>query len=252
MVPVLMIRYHGTPMTPLADMLRALKGKHAMVSFENPEQIEEVCEICQAVVLDCGAYSAWRKGERHDYAGYLEWCRFWLKHPCVQWCIIPDVIDGTEEENDALIDEWPLPAAVSVPVFHMHESLNRLRRLMQRFPRIAIGSSGEYAEIGTSKWWNRMAEIMEVLCDADGMPLVMIHGLRMLDTGIFSRLPLSSADSCNVARNIGLDTRWRGTYTPRRKVTRMIVLIHNIEDHVAAHRWNGDGAGFQQNMELLG
>lgn len=247
-----MIRYHGTPLTPIDAMLRAFKGKHAMVSYERPDQIAEACEVCQAVVLDCGAFTAWKRGEKMDFEGYLEWCSHWLKHPCVQWCIIPDVIDGSEGENDSLIDAWPLPAAVSVPVFHMHESLDRLRRLMKRFPRIALGSSGEFAEIGTAKWWSRMAEIMEVLCDEDGMPLVMIHGLRMLDTGIFSRLPLSSADSTNVARNIGIDTRWKGTYLPRSKLTKALVLIHNIEDHVAAHRWNRCGAGFQQNMELLG
>lgn len=97
-----------------------------------------------------------------------------------------------------------------------------------------------------------MAEIMEVCCDSDGLPLVKLHGLRMLDTGIFSRVPLASADSTNVARNIGIDSRWKGTYLPRSKLSKALILMNNVEDHVAAHRWNGDGAGFQQNMELLG
>jgi len=43
--------------------------------------------------------------------------------------------------------------------------------------------------------------MMEVCCDADGMPKTKLHGLRMLDPVIFSHMPLSSADSCNVARN---------------------------------------------------
>ena len=38
-----MIHYHGLPMTPLADMLRAMRGKHATVSFEDHRQIEEAC-----------------------------------------------------------------------------------------------------------------------------------------------------------------------------------------------------------------
>jgi hypothetical protein len=81
---------------------------------------------------------------------------------------------------------------------------------------------------------------------------VKLHGLRMLDTGIFSRVPLASADSTNVARNIGIDSRWKGTYLPKSKLSKALVLMENIEGHTAAHRWNGNGAGFQQNMELLG
>lgn len=239
-------------MTPVDTMLRVLKGKHAMVSFQNPIQIEEAVEVCQSVVLDNGAFSAWKAGEQHDFAGYVEWATYWLRHPGVEWAVIPDVIDGDEAQNDAYLDRWTLPAAVSVPVFHMHESLDRLERLIRRYPRVALGSSGQFAEINTPRWWTRMAEMMEVACDSDGMPRTKLHGLRMLDTGIFARVPLASADSTNVARNIGLDVRWNGSYRPRRKETRAIVMIQNIEDHTCAVRWNGNGAGFQQNMELLG
>jgi hypothetical protein len=244
-----LIRYHGTPLTPLSTMLPVLKGKHAMVSFERPDQIEECCEVCSAVVLDNGSFSAWRQGKPYDFRGYYEWARHWLKHPAVEWAVIPDIIDGTEEQNDELLSSWPLPG---VPVYHLHESLERLDRLITSYPRVALGSSGAYAETNTPLWWGRMAEVMAVACDNDGMPRTKLHGLRMLDTGIFSRIPLSSADSTNVARNYGDDSRFRGTYTPRSKATRAIVMISNIEHHTAAHRWNADGAGFQQNMELLG
>ena len=53
-----MIHYHGTPMTPTADMVQAFKGRHAMVSFEHPAQIEIAAEICQSIALDNGAFSA--------------------------------------------------------------------------------------------------------------------------------------------------------------------------------------------------
>lgn len=247
-----MIRFHGLPMYPLDVMVRVYKGKHAMVSFQAPDQIEEACEVCQAVVLDNGAFSAWKSGEAHDFDGYLSWATHWLKHPAVEWAVIPDVIDGTEADNDAHLSRWPLARAVSVPVFHMHESLERLQRLIDEYPRVALGSSGQFAKTNTSSWWSRMAEIMSVACDGNGMPKAKLHGLRMLDTGIFSRLPLASADSTNVARNVGRDVRWNGSYTPRRVCTRAVVMIENIEDHTAAHRWNGEGAAFQQNMDLLG
>lgn len=62
-----------------------------------------------------------------------------------------------------------------------------------------------------------MAEIMEVACDSEGYPRSKLHGLRMLDTVLFAHIPLSSADSCNVARNIGIDQAWKGSYTPKSK-----------------------------------
>ena len=246
-----MIHYHGTPMTPDAEMVKAFSGKHAMVSFENPEQVEIAGEICQSIVLDNGAFSAWRQKKKYEFSGYVEWASKWMKHPSVDWCVIPDKIDGDEKENDQLLYEWPLPKYFSVPVWHMHESLNRLERLME-YPRIALGSSGEYAKVGNTSWWARMSEAMKVVCDADGHPLVRLHGLRMLDPGVFSKLPLSSADSCNVARNVGIDKKWKGTYLPRSKHMKALILMERIESHASASSWSESSVPLYQNLELLG
>lgn len=248
-----MIRYHGTPMTPVADMIRAFANRHAMVSYAHPGQIEVCAEICWSVVLDNGAFSAWKSGADYDFEGYLAWATKWLRHPCVSWCIIPDKIDGTEKENDALIAAWPLPKAVSVPVWHMHESLDRLARLRDDFPRIAIGSSGKYADIGTAEWWFRMAEAMTVLCDVDGFPLVEIHGLRMLDPGVFSKVPFASVDSTNVARNVGMDGRWKGhPYASKSRAIRAQILMDRIDSHATCAFWVASAIGAYQNMELFG
>ncbi|MGK9559302.1 hypothetical protein O6495_24055, partial [Salmonella enterica subsp. enterica] len=40
---------------------------------------------------------------------------------------------------------------------------------------------------------------------------------------------LASADSTNVARNIGIDSAWKGTYSPQSKETRAYVLAERIE-----------------------
>ena len=113
-------------------MVKVFPGKHAMVSFEDTSQIEIAAEICQSVVLDNGAFSAWKRGDTYDFDGYIEWAKHWVRHPCVEWCVIPDQIDGSEEDNDRLIDEWPLAKEVSVPVWHMHESIERLDRKSTR------------------------------------------------------------------------------------------------------------------------
>jgi hypothetical protein len=239
-------------MTPTIDMVRAFRGRHAMVSFEHPLQMDIAAEICQSVALDNGAFSAWRSGKHYDFSGYTDWCVTWLRHPAVEWCVIPDVIDGNESDNDRLLERWPLPSAYSVPVYHLHESLERLARLVATFPRVALGSSGAYADPGSVEWWDRMAEMMEVICDTDGLPKAKLHGLRMLDPVIFSHLPLSSADSCNVARNVGIDQAWNGPYAPKSRAARATILMDRIESHASASRWCHKSSGVQQNMELIG
>jgi hypothetical protein len=97
-----------------------------------------------------------------------------------------------------------------------------------------------------------MSEMMDAICDVQGRPLTKLHGLRMLDPVIFSHLPLASADSCNVARNIGIDSRWNGNYAPRSKSVRAMILIDRIESHASAATWNRESAGVQHNLELLG
>lgn len=246
-----MIHYHGLPLTPNADMVKVMTARHCMVSFEHAEQLEIAAEVCQSIVLDNGAFTAWRSGAPYDFAGFADWVAQWRRHPCVDWFIIPDVIDGTEDENDALLDEWH-GDPMAVPVYHMHESLERLVMLATDYPRVAFGSSGQYANPGDSAWWARMAEMMDAITDDNGMPICKIHGLRMLDPVIFSHIPFTSADSCNVARNVGIDAKWNGTYAPRSKWVRATILIDRIESHASARSWNKQTSGVQHNLELIG
>lgn len=244
--------YHGTPLTPTDDMVRAFQRRSAMVSWAHPQQMEIAAEICTSVVLDNGAFPAWVKGVEYNFDGFAEWASKWLKHPCVEWCVIPDRIDGNEADNDALLRDWGLPRALSVPVYHMHESIDRLCRLAADYPRVALGSSGEFKDVGTHDWWLRMADMMDAICDDEGRPLVKLHGLRMLDPGVFSKLPLSSADSTNVARNVGIDSAWRQAYAPKSNATRALILMERIELHAAAAYWDRAAIGAYHNNQLFG
>ncbi|MGE5571144.1 MAG: hypothetical protein ACM3S5_19085 [Rhodospirillales bacterium] len=75
--------------------------------------------------------------------------------------MIPDVIDGDEDANDRLVEDWPFGKFAGVPVWHFHESLERLARLAGERPRVALGSSRQYGTIGAPKWWSRVQQIME-------------------------------------------------------------------------------------------
>lgn len=231
-----MIHYHGTPITPIDAMIKTLKGRHAMVSFAHLDQVELVSEICHSFVLDNGAFSLWKAGKPTDWPMYHEWVNKWRCHPGFDWALIPDVIDGNERDNDRLIGEWPFKQGV--PVWHLHEPLDRLERLAIIYERVALGSSAEFAQIGTEKWWSRMTQALERIC-VEGRPICKLHGLRMLDPRVCARIPFASADSTNVARNIGIDSRWKGTYSPSSKAGRGIVIADRIEAANSSPLWAG-------------
>lgn len=232
-----MLPYHGSPLTPESAAAQVYAGRHAMVSFANPEQIALIAEVCQSFTLDNGAFGAWKSGRPiTDWSAYYAWVEQWMHHPAFDWFLIPDVIDGSESQNDALIWECPIPRN-AVPIWHLHESLDRLSELCTVFPRVALGSSGDYAEIGTPQWWKRMSEAMGAICDDRGRPRSKIHGLRMLDPKVFTCFPFASADSTNCARNVGYDVRWTGAYAPAGKAARGIVIAGRVEAFQSAPIW---------------
>jgi len=213
-----------------------------MVSFAHPSQMCLVMEICQSVTTDNGAFSFWKQKKPVDWWKYYEFIDEWRSHPGFDWGLIPDVIEGSEDENDALLEEWPFPSDVGVPVWHLHESLERLQRLTANYSRLALGSSAEYTTVGNALWTARMEEVMDTVC-ANGRPLARLHGLRMLNPKVFRRYPFASADSTNIARNIGIDKRWaRGPYPPPTKAARGLVMAARIESHQSASMWEGNGA----------
>ncbi len=250
-----MIHYHGSPCTPNAAALQLYRARHACVSFARPDQLSLIAEVAQSFILDNGAFAAWSTGQELDVEGYAEWAREWVQHPGFDWLLIPDVIDGTENDNEGMQSRWfkiaPDLWKHSVPVWHLHESIDRLAYMVSAWPRVALGSSGEYADPETPRWWSRIAEAMSVACDDRGRPKCRLHGLRMLSPTITSHLPLASADSTNVAANIGIDSRWTGAYQPASKGVRALVLADRIESHASAARWTGS-AGVQRNLDLLG
>lgn len=233
-----MIHYHGLPITPASACVAAVTAGHAFVSFAHADQLPIAVAVCQSFALDNGAFSAWRSGQPiADWAGYYAWAAAGKMIPACDFAVIPDVIDGDEAANDALLAEWPLPRWFGAPVWHMRESLGRFARLVDEWPRVCIGSSGQYATIGTAAWWAQMAKAMRVVCNDDGRPRAKLHGLRMLDPEIFTRLPFASADSTNIGRNVGIDQKWKGNYMPPNKDVRAAVMRSRIEANNAPEQW---------------
>lgn len=233
-----MIKYHGLPITPETVAIKAVKGGHAFVSFRHKDQLSIAVSESQSFAIDNGAFTAWKSGNPvKDWRPFYDWAADCLNLPNCDWAVIPDVIDGSESDNDAMLRDCPLPKWLSVPVFHMHESLDRLTRLMSDYPRIALGSSGEFSEVNSMMWWSRMDEIMRVVCSNDGKPLIKMHGLRMLNPQVFTKLPLASADSTTIGRNVGIDKNWTGSYQPKTKESRAMIMRERIESYNSAQHY---------------
>lgn len=196
-----MIHYHGTPITPRAQLQR-MAGRHFCVSFAAPQDLKTCLAIGQSVMFDNGAFSAFTRNMPFDESGYYGWLSDKLAPP--HWAVIPDVIDGTIEQQEEMVARWPFRKSLGVPVWHLGLSISYLLKLCERWPRVCLGSAGKYWNVGSPIWCSRMDEIFNTVTECFG-DAPHLHGLRMLGQ-TSGGWPLASADSTNVAQNFKRST----------------------------------------------
>lgn len=179
-----------------------MAGRHFCVSFAHPQDIRVCLEIGQSCMLDNGAFSAFTKGVPFDEAGYYRWLDGKLGHP--HWAVVPDVIDGSVEQQRELAARWPFSKFLGASVWHLGLPVDYLLELCDQWPRVCFGSSGMYWQVGSPTWSARMDEAFNAL-ERTGRSGTWIHGLRMLGQ-LGGGWPLASADSTNVAQNFKRDS----------------------------------------------
>lgn len=189
-----MIHYHGTPITPLIA-LDSMVGQHFCVSYFRPDSLRKCLQIGQSIMFDNGAFSCKTRGVPFDLDGFYEWVDPLLGHP--HWAVVPDVIDGTVEQQKEMVKTWPFPKSLGIPVWHLGLPIDYLLELADQWGKVCFGSAGEYWQVGSPKWSARMDEAFNAL-DRTFNRLPWVHGLRMLGQ---TEYPLASADSTNVAVN---------------------------------------------------
>ncbi len=228
-----MIHYHGTPITP-RRILQTLAGRNFCVSFSAPGDAAECHRIGQTVMLDNGAFSVWKLGSEMDWQKWADWAEPWLHYPTT-WAVLPDSIEGDEEQNDRLLVEWAwLTSGYSTaPVWHLHESLARLERLAATYPRVCFGSSGMYSSVGTDVWRRRVTHAFDAISEPSGK-VPWVHMLRGMSLS-GQEFPFASVDSTDVARNhylehnnaVKMADRWDVLQCPGRWVThRQMTMEH--------------------------
>jgi hypothetical protein len=190
------MHYHGTPITPMTALYE-LAGRCFCVSYARPEDIARAHAIGQSVLLDNGAFALWQHDAPTDWPGYYDWADRWLAYPTT-WAVIPDVIDGPESEQDQLLEQWP-HGERGAPVWHMNESIDRLVRLTETWPRVCIGSTAQFAIPLSDSWRCRMDAAWNAIARAHRR-LPWVHMLRGMQCS-GERWPFASLDSSDVARN---------------------------------------------------
>lgn len=254
------IHYHGGPLWGGDELLNALyRNSGALVSYARPDQIRKIATIPCKLILDNGAFSKWmemRKAANDNAPSPQWWDEYWRGYhdfvggwfSRIEWFIIPDVIEGTEAENDRLIENVPAwLMSKAVPVWHSDESIERFVRLCERFPRVAIGCCGPHRSIRSAAWKKRMTEAFNAIYVERQLP-VKIHGLRMLDGRALSQFPFDSADSTNVAINVPKTKARLPTVTD--KLARTAIMRHTIEmvKPPTVHEWK---VALNDNVPLL-
>lgn len=210
----------GLPLTPI-HLLEQLEGQSFCLSYATRNrlgrQLDDAIRLVGEdgiMLLDNGAFSAWRSGVPMDVDGFVKWAADICKRCPQAVVVVPDVIDGDELANDEMRYEFSgamledgvfIPGERMMMVWHMHESLDRLTGMIEGgYHYIAIGSSGEYAQVGTPKWHARIREAfdhMERFCaESEGCYVrPWIHMMRAQAEA--HRYPFDSADSCSLAVN---------------------------------------------------
>lgn len=233
---------YGLPLNP-AHLLDELEGGSFCVSYYSRHkvgnQMYQALDLCHEdgiFLLDNGAFSHWMKGgsspDFEYWKDFGRWASGIMSYSEQVVAVIPDVIGGDEDTNRRLCTrfcEWAKNRGGNIalteqlmPVWHMHESFDYLRWMCQRFKYVAIGSSGQYAKVGTPKWHARIRKTFRKLrrIQNEGYELPHVHMMRA--QSMLHMYPFDSADSCNVAIN---HNQWGRRNGMHRHVGRMAETI---------------------------
>lgn len=156
------------------------------------------------LMLDSGAYSAWKRGVAVDldsYMGYID-----RNHDLLHTYVNLDVIPGApgRPSTQAEVEEAAKASYRNhrrmrkagfdpMPVFHFGESFDWLYRLLDDGePYIGIGGMGNTTATTQVDFLDR---VFTVITDRAGIPTVRTHGLGVASFDLLRRYPFSTADA---------------------------------------------------------
>lgn len=168
------------------------------------------------LILDSGAFSAWRLGDAIDLRAYIEYVKRYGHLFKAYVCL--DTIPGSLGRMDRSAAAIEASAAASyrnqqvmrdaglspIPVFHQGERYEWLERyLADGEPYVGISPYLNSTSREITRW---LDQVFSALTDARGRPLVRTHGFGVSHPAIIGRYPWCSVDSTswNIAPSHGL------------------------------------------------
>lgn len=157
------------------------------------------------LLLDSGAFSAWRQRTKIRVEDYIEFCH---RYPGIfQEIVNLDVIPGggfgkmpsAAEVDQSASEGWRNMETMRkygikpMHVFHMGESFSWLKRMLDEgLDYIGISPANDRTSRQKIKW---LDEVFGFLCGDKGYPQVRTHGFGVTSLPILFRYPWFSADS---------------------------------------------------------
>jgi len=182
----LVIYYAGVDSNPkdIADAFGA-GARHFMLSFfyahKHTSSIRLLRQLGAHIMLDSGAYSAWKKSSTVCLADYIAY----IKRNQIGKYVALDVVgdpEATAHNTIAMESAGLFP----IPVFHIDADWRILDGLVSRYRYIALGGT-----VGRSR------SIREVFFDEvfSRHPTSLFHGLGMTIPELMRKYPWASVDS---------------------------------------------------------
>ena len=165
--------------------------------------IEGVQERKLDLMLDSGAFSAWKRGETINVFDYIEFVKAYgnLFSVIVGLDVIPGQYGKRRSVSDverAVAQSKDNLAAMrdagikAIPIYHQNENIKHLENMLaDGEDYIGISPSGDSVSLGVS-WFNK---VFHVITDSDGFPIVKTHGFGMTSIPGMISFPWYSFDS---------------------------------------------------------
>jgi hypothetical protein len=197
------------------------------------------------IIMDSGAYSAWRLGKAVDlneYCAFLEANQDWIAH-----YVNLDTINPRDPEAAARASFDNLVAMRKrglrpMPVFHAGENIDWLRRMLDLGCDYIGLASLSMSDRGRANDW--YAAAWQEMTDRAGNPTVRVHGLGEGRWSSLSRFPWFSADSTSwvyAAQRTGQMTLESGRNVALRKdggSNKGTPDVHSLTDFDAVEFWS--------------
>lgn len=157
------------------------------------------------LLLDSGAYSAWRKGAHIDIKDYIAYCveRKHLIHKAVNLDEIPGnfnshyttsaEVEESAKRSYANQQRMKEAGLSPIPVYHQGERLHWLEQMLRDGePYIGLSPRIYYRTAEKMQW---LDSVFDVLTNSDGRPFVQTHGFACTSLGLIASYPWRSVDS---------------------------------------------------------